>query len=101
MGRIEESSVDVGGVATFFRRTEGEGMPTVFVHGHPTSSDDWLPFMEQLGGPALALDSPAGGARERPEGFDYTMAASRRTSGASSMRSGSATITSSSTTGAR
>jgi pimeloyl-ACP methyl ester carboxylesterase len=73
MARIEESSVDVEGVTTFFRRVEGEGTPTVFVHGHPTSSDDWLPFMERLRGPALALDLPGWGRSERPADFDYTM----------------------------
>ena len=72
-GRIQETSVEVDGVATFFRRTEGDGTPTVFVHGHPSSSADWVPFMELLGGPAVALDLPGWGRSERPEGFDYTM----------------------------
>jgi pimeloyl-ACP methyl ester carboxylesterase len=73
MARIEESSIDVDGVATFYRRTEGDGVPTVFVHGNPTSSSDWVGFMEQLDGPAIAPDVPGWGRSERPGGFDYTM----------------------------
>jgi pimeloyl-ACP methyl ester carboxylesterase len=73
MGPIEESSVQVAGVETFYRRTAGDGIPTVFVHGNPTSSEDWLPFMERVHGPAIAADVPGWGRSERPEGFDYSM----------------------------
>ena len=73
MNRTEESTVDVGGVATFVRRTDGDGVPTVFVHGNPTSSDDWVPFMEQLAGPSIAPDIPGWGRSERPDDFDYAM----------------------------
>lgn len=48
------------------RRTAGEGTPTVFVHGNPTHSEDWVAFMERLDGPALALDLPGWGRSERP-----------------------------------
>ena len=59
---------------TFFRRVGGEGPPAVFVHGNPTHSEDWLPFLERLDGPALALDLPGWGFSERPDrGFDYSM----------------------------
>lgn len=71
-GRIEESTLDVDGVATFVRRVGGEGVPTVFVHGHPTHSQDWVPFLERIEGPAVALDLPGWGRSERPAEFDYT-----------------------------
>jgi pimeloyl-ACP methyl ester carboxylesterase len=47
----------------------------VFVHGNPTHSEDWLPFLARLGGPAVALDLPGWGYSERPppDRFDYTL----------------------------
>ena len=73
MGRVEERSVEVDGVETFYRRTEGAGAPTLFVHGNPSHSEDWTPFLERVRSPALALDLPGWGRSERPFGFDYTM----------------------------
>jgi pimeloyl-ACP methyl ester carboxylesterase len=72
---IETGTVMVDGVSTFFRRVPGEGAPSVFVHGNPTHSEDWQPFLERLRGPALALDLPGWGrsARPSPDGFDYSM----------------------------
>ena len=61
-----ERDLLVDGVRVFVRSTPGEGEPTVFVHGHPTSSADWLPFMERLQGPAIAPDLPGWGRSERP-----------------------------------
>ena len=72
---IEETTVDVDGVRTFLRRVPGEGIPTVFVHGNPTSSGDWIPFLERVAGPAFAPDIPGWGRSEHPEPgrFDGTM----------------------------
>ncbi|MGH2956057.1 MAG: alpha/beta fold hydrolase [Solirubrobacterales bacterium] len=65
----------VDGVAVFFRRLPAEGPPAVFVHGNPTHSEDWLPVLEQMGGPAIALDLPGFGRSERPSPakFDHSM----------------------------
>jgi pimeloyl-ACP methyl ester carboxylesterase len=71
--RIEQSTLDVDGVAIFCRRTPGEGTPTVFVHGHPSHSEDWIGFLERVRGPAVAFDLPGWGRSERPPGFDYSM----------------------------
>ena len=73
MTTISEAVVRVDGVRTFYRRVDGEGPPTVFVHGHPTHSEDWLAFLQRVEGPALALDLPGWGHTERPDGFDYSM----------------------------
>lgn len=72
---IERGTVEVEGVRTFFQRTPGSGVPTVFVHGNPTNGDDWLPFMRELEGPAIAPDLPGWGRSERPDyaSFDGTM----------------------------
>lgn len=73
--RIETGSVVVDDVAIFFRRIPGDGPPTVFVHGVPTHSEDWMPFLERMQGPAIAFDLPGFGRSERPppERFDYTV----------------------------
>ena len=70
---IEELTIDVDGVRTFCRRVPGEGPPTVFVHGNPTHSEDWVPFLRGVDGPAVAADLPGWGRSERPRGFDYSM----------------------------
>jgi pimeloyl-ACP methyl ester carboxylesterase len=73
VGRIEEATVEVDGVAIFHRRVSGDGVPIVFVHGNPTHSEQWVPFLELTDGPAIAPDLPGWGRSERPPGFDYTM----------------------------
>lgn len=71
---IEEGELRVDGVRVFYRRVPGEGTPTVYCHGNPSSSEDWVPFLER-GGPALALDMPGWGRSDRPDParFDYSM----------------------------
>ncbi len=75
MAEIETGTVMVDGVSTFFRRVEGEGPPAVFVHGNPSHSEDWRPFLGRIEGPALALDLPGWGRSDRPSpsDFDYSM----------------------------
>ena len=71
---LEETTLVVDGVNVFCRRVEGDGTPTVYVHGNPTHSEDWLEFMLR-GGPSVALDLPGWGRSDRPDParFDYTM----------------------------
>lgn len=75
MPPIETGTVMVDGVSTFFRRVSGDGPPAVFVHGNPTHSEDWQPFLERMEGPALAFDLPGWGRSDRPPPaeFDYSM----------------------------
>jgi pimeloyl-ACP methyl ester carboxylesterase len=75
VAQIETGTVMVDGVSTFFRRLPGDGPPVVFVHGNPTHSEDWQPFLERMQGPALAFDLPGWGrsARPAPSEFDYSM----------------------------
>jgi pimeloyl-ACP methyl ester carboxylesterase len=72
---IETGTVMVDGVSTFFRRVPGDGPPALFIHGSPTHSEDWQPFLERMPGPALAFDLPGWGrsARPTPSEFDYSM----------------------------
>jgi pimeloyl-ACP methyl ester carboxylesterase len=73
MPRITEERVDVDGVGVFVRRREGEGEPVVFVHGNPSSSADWIPFIEGSARSAIAYDMPGWGRSDRPRDLDYTM----------------------------
>jgi pimeloyl-ACP methyl ester carboxylesterase len=75
VNEIETGTVMVDGVSTFFRKVNGDGPPAVFVHGNPTHSEDWQPFLERIRGPALAFDLPGWGRSERPSPaeFDYSM----------------------------
>jgi pimeloyl-ACP methyl ester carboxylesterase len=75
VAQIETGTVMVDGVSTFFRRVQGDGSPAVFVHGNPTHSEDWQPFLERMDRPALAFDLPGWGRSERPPPaeFDYSM----------------------------
>lgn len=74
---ISERTVVVDGIETFVRERAGAGTPAVFVHGNPTNSTDWLPFMARMEGPALAFDLPGFGrsARPDPARFDHSLAA--------------------------
>ncbi len=76
-GAISERTVTVDGIEIFIRERPGDGVPAVFVHGNPTHSEDWVPFLERLEGPALAFDLPGFGRSERPDPqrFDYTLGA--------------------------
>lgn len=73
MAEVIEHRTRVGDVEVFWRRAEpdGGGAPTLYVHGVPTNSDDWLPFLERTGG--LALDLPGFGRSGKPGGFDYSI----------------------------
>jgi len=66
VARIEEGTLVVEGTEVFTRRVEGEGPPAVFAHGNPGNSDDWLPFMERMQGPAFSFDFPGWGRSGRP-----------------------------------
>jgi pimeloyl-ACP methyl ester carboxylesterase len=74
-GAVEELDLAVDGIRVFARRVPGEGTPVVYCHGNPTHSEDWLPFLERGGGPAIAIDMPGWGrsARPDPARFDYSM----------------------------
>jgi pimeloyl-ACP methyl ester carboxylesterase len=73
VSRIDQRFVDVDGVRVFVRSVGGAGAPTVFVHGNPTHSGDWDPFLERMRGPAVAFDLPGWGQSAAPTEFDYTM----------------------------
>lgn len=75
-GKIEQLTLEVDGLRTHGLWLDGVGTPTIYVHGNPTHSEDWLPFLERhRSGPALAIDVPGWGRSVRPGHghFDHTM----------------------------
>lgn len=74
---IRTGSVAVDGISVFYRRMPGEGPPAVFVHGVPTHSEDFDPFLRRITGPGVAIDMPGFGRSDRPppDRFAYTMEA--------------------------
>lgn len=77
---IEERYVEVDGIRIFLRERGGDGIPTIWVHGNPTDSQDWLPFIAATAGPAIAPDLVGFGRSERPApgAFDGSVGAHAR-----------------------
>lgn len=67
---IAERTVDVAGLEVAYRHA-GDA-PILYLHGVPTSSSDWIPFLERFGG--VAPDLPGFGRSAKPAGFDYSIA---------------------------
>jgi pimeloyl-ACP methyl ester carboxylesterase len=66
---VAEETVEVAGLPVHLRRA-GE-TPVLYLHGVPTHSVDWLPFLERYGG--IAPDLPDYGRSARPSDFDYSI----------------------------
>ena len=50
---------------------EAGGVPALYLHGVPTASFDWIPFLERGGG--IAPDLPGFGNSAKPPEFDYSI----------------------------
>jgi pimeloyl-ACP methyl ester carboxylesterase len=74
-GEITIPGAPEGPIPLFWRSAPvaaGAGRPTpLYLHGVPTNSDDWLPFLELTGG--LAPDLPGFGRSGKPGYLDYTI----------------------------
>ena len=74
-GEITIPGAPEGPMPLFWRSAPvaaGAERPTpVYLHGVPTTSDDWLPFLERTGG--LAPDLPGFGRSGKPGYLDYTI----------------------------
>jgi pimeloyl-ACP methyl ester carboxylesterase len=67
--KITEHQGEVGGLGVHWRRA-GDA-PVLYVHGVPTASFDWDPFLERVGG--VAPDLPGFGRSAKPGDFDYSI----------------------------
>jgi pimeloyl-ACP methyl ester carboxylesterase len=70
---VNEQRAEIGGIEVFWREAPVDDgrPPVVYVHGVPTNSDDWVPFLERTGG--LALDLPGFGRSGKPNDFPYSI----------------------------
>jgi pimeloyl-ACP methyl ester carboxylesterase len=67
---IAERQAEVAGIETQWRQA-GDA-PVLYVHGVPTASWDWEPFLARTGG--IAPDLPGFGRSAKPGDFDYSIA---------------------------
>ncbi len=66
---IAEHSAEVAGLSINYRQA-GDA-PILYLHGVPTHSHDWIPFLERFGG--IAPDLPGFGKSAKPADFDYSI----------------------------
>jgi pimeloyl-ACP methyl ester carboxylesterase len=67
---IAEEHAEVAGLEIHWLRA-GDA-PVLYLHGVPTGSFDWIPFLERIGG--VAPDLPGFGRSAKPGDFDYSIA---------------------------
>jgi pimeloyl-ACP methyl ester carboxylesterase len=74
MGVVREHTEELYEQPLFWRAADGDDgdAPVLYLHGVPTSSDDWLAFLARTGG--LAPDLPGFGRTGKRGDGDYTMA---------------------------
>ena len=68
---VDEQTIELAGSPVFFRAAPARGAPAVYLHGIPTSSDDWLGFLAATGG--LAPDLIGFGRSGKGGQLDYTI----------------------------
>ncbi len=75
MPEVSDRTEDLDGLPVFWREAPpAEALasaPPLYLHGVPTSSDDWLDFLARTGG--LALDLPGFGRSGKPGYLTYTI----------------------------
>jgi pimeloyl-ACP methyl ester carboxylesterase len=70
--RVDEHTIEVAGAPVFYRSAPtSSGAPPVYLHGVPTSSDDWTPLLERTGG--FAPDLIGFGRSSKAGNLDYTL----------------------------
>jgi len=69
---VTDHTITLDGQPVFFRRAGADPVPALYLHGVPTCSDDWLPFLQRGGG--LAPDLPGFGRSGKRGDGDFTPA---------------------------
>jgi pimeloyl-ACP methyl ester carboxylesterase len=69
--RVDEHTIEVAGAPVFYRSAPWSRHPALYLHGIPTSSDDWTVFLERSGG--IAPDLPGFGRTSKAEFLDYSL----------------------------
>ena len=68
---VDEQTIEVAGAPVFYRSAPVPADPALFLHSVPTSSDDWLTFLEHSGG--VAPDLPGFGRTGKAGNLDYSL----------------------------
>jgi pimeloyl-ACP methyl ester carboxylesterase len=72
---VDEHSIELAGSPVFYRAAPPEAPPEdatpLYLHGLPTSSDDWLTFLERTGG--IAPDLIGFGRSSKAGNLDYSL----------------------------
>lgn len=70
--RVDEHTISLDNSPAYYRTADRSGMPTLYLHGIPTSSDDWLEFLARTGG--IAPDLIGFGRSGKGGHLDYSLA---------------------------
>jgi pimeloyl-ACP methyl ester carboxylesterase len=68
---VDEQTIELAGSPAFYRTAPVRGVPPLYIHGVPTSSDDWIPFLERTGG--VAPDLIGFGRSGKAGNLDYSI----------------------------
>ena len=68
---VEEHRIELGGAPVFYRLAGDAHPPVLYVHGAPTSSNDFLALLERTGG--VAPDMPGFGRSAKAVNLTYTL----------------------------
>ena len=68
--RVDEHTITLDDAPVYYRSAPGEGVPGLYVHGVPTSSDDWIGWLGRTGG--IAPDLIGFGRSAKGGHLDYT-----------------------------
>jgi pimeloyl-ACP methyl ester carboxylesterase len=69
---VEEHTISLDDSPVYYRRADAPGMLTLYLHGIPTSSDDWSEFLSRSGG--IAPDLIGFGRSGKGGHLDYSLA---------------------------
>lgn len=69
--RVAEHTIEVAGSPVFYRGAARSGVPVLYLHGAPTSADDWTGFLERTGG--IAPDLIGFGRSGKAGNLDYSI----------------------------
>ena len=71
--RVDEHTINIDESPVFYRSSaETPDVPVLYLHGIPTSSDDWVEFLERTGG--IAPDLMGFGRSGKGGHLDYSLA---------------------------
>jgi pimeloyl-ACP methyl ester carboxylesterase len=70
--RVDEHTIELAGSPVFYRRAPASGTPPLYLHGIPTSSDDWVGMLERTGG--IAPDLTGFGRSGKGGHLEYSLA---------------------------